>query len=618
MQAFPLANVLVEVDDFASNYPQLYYRADDAVYDRAAHALAFSGDVDFSTYFNALPLRKWKRYASVGPVRLVVEAAGDACDVLLGELGEGADRVSLRELPLAEVAGTDGFCRYEVEIPESDAALVSFVLRSRGRSLIRSAKYVTMVDSSAIRPVRLALSTTTFRKEDFIIPNIEAVEREVLSCDEPIAQGFHMYVVDNGRTLDAEGLSSKGVTVIPNANVGGAGGFARGMMEALESDATHVLLMDDDVRVSPESFKRTFNLLSLLNDDYQGAFLNGAMLSLEQPNLQYEDVALVRQDGLYDKIKPDLLVDRIGQVIENEMIDVEVENAYGAWWYCCIPTSAIHEHGLPLPLFVRCDDVEYGMRCQPKMMSMGGICVWHASFEGRFRASVDCYQYVRNFLIMVAVDGRSSERMFMLRLLRTFGIYLRSMNYESAELLLDGLEDYLKGPSFLEKASGEELMKRNGAKNERLVPVGELDRAVLEGLDLESANLGGKDERGIALKLLEALPHDRHMLPDALLKDEPAAVYYSRGAYPGWKTMRRRTLVAFDAQGENAHVREMDRLRYRALKQRYRRLKRDYEARKDEVAEEYRRAMPWLTSEEFWRSYLGMDERGAAEAERIS
>lgn len=608
MQAFPLANVLVKIDDFAADYPELYYRAGDASYDEGAQALAFSDEIDFTTYFNAFPLCKWRRYANISSVRLIIEASGDVCEVLLGELHEGATRLQVREAPLAVIGGSGEFRRFEVELPESGAALVSFVLRSQGRSFIRSARYATMVESSAVRSVRLALSTTTFRKEDFIVPNIEAVEREVLSGDEPISQGFHMFVVDNGRTLNAERLSSEGVTVVPNANVGGAGGFARGMMAALEYGATHVLLMDDDVRVSPESFKRTFNLLSLLNDDYAEAFLNGAMLSLEQPNLQYEDAAVVRKDGLYDKIKPDLHIDQIDQIAKNEAIDVEVENAYGAWWYCCIPMSAVREHGLPLPLFVRCDDVEYGMRCQPKMMSMGGICVWHAGFEGRFRASVDCYQYVRNFLIMIAVDGRSSERLFMLRLLRTFSIYLRSMNYESAELLLDGLEDYLKGPSFLEKANGEELMKRNGAKNERLAPVGELDRALLEGLDLASANLGGKDERSMALKLLEALPHDRHMLPDALIKDDPAAVYYSRGAYPGWKTMRRRTLVAFDAQGENAHVRTMDRSRYRGLKQRYRLLKRDYETRKEQVAEDYRRAMPRLTSEEFWRSYLGLDE----------
>lgn len=607
VQTFPLANVLVRPDDFAAGFPELYYRATDAVYNDERQALVFSGEVDFSTYFNALPLCKWKRYATIGAVKLSLEITGDACELFLAELHEGSSKATVGTTVLAASEEADDFRSYVIELPESSAPLISFVLRSGGKTYVRSAQFFTEVDPSLIRPVRLALSTTTFRKEEFIVPNIESVKREVLASDEPISKAFHMYVIDNGRTLDADALSGDGVTVLPNANVGGAGGFARGMMEGLAGGATHVLLMDDDVCVSPESFKRAFNLLSLVREQYQDAFLSGAMLSLERPNLQYEDVAFVRKDGLYDKIKPDLHMDKVFDLVKNETIDVEVENAYGAWWFCCIPASAIRQHGLPLPLFVRCDDVEYGMRCQPKMMSMGGICVWHASFEGRFRASVDCYQYVRNFLIMIAVDGRSSERLFMLRLLRTFGIYLRSMNYESAELLLDGLEDYLKGPSFLEKANGEELMKRNGAKNERLVSIDEIDRSVINGLDLETANLGGKDDRSIFLKLLEALPHDRHMLPDALLKDNPVAVYYSRGAYPGWKTMRRRTLVAFDATGENAHVRTMDRARYRELKQRYQLLKRDYEARKEEVAEEYRRAMPRLTSEEFWHSYLGMD-----------
>ncbi len=109
------------------------------------------------------------------------------------------------------------------------------------------------------------------------------MKKQIFASDEPIAKGFHMFVVDNGRTLNVDEVSDDNVTVIPNANVGGAGGFARGMMAALDIDATHVLLMDDDVRVMPESFIRTFNLLSLRNDDYENAFINGAMLSLEAP-----------------------------------------------------------------------------------------------------------------------------------------------------------------------------------------------------------------------------------------------------------------------------------------------------------------------------------------------
>ena len=608
MRDLSLANVLLIPDDFAAGHVELYYRADRAEYDNNLRALAFVGEIDFSTYFNAFSLRKWCRYTNVGPIFLHLEFAGDECSVLFVELTEGVSAAHINGTPIMLGGSHEGFASVDLRLPESDAPLVSFVLHSKGTTRVKAAYYYTEVDDALVRPVRLALCTTTFKKEDYIVPNIETVRREVLAGNEPISDGFHMYVVDNGRTLDVETLSDDGVTIVPNPNVGGAGGFARGMLEALAGGATHVLLMDDDVHVSPESFKRTYNLLSLVKNCYKQAFLNGAMLSLEEPNLQYEDVGFVRKDGIYDKVKPDLHVDQMVDVVKNEVINVEVENAYGAWWYCCIPVEMIREYGLPLPVFVRCDDVEYGMRCRPTIMTMGGICVWHASFEGRFRASVDCYQYVRNFLIMLAADEMNLERMFMLRLKRTFDIYLRSLNYGSAELLLDGLEDYLKGPSFLASANGEELMKLNGAKNERLVPLSELDSAVISKTKPDDNYLAGEDMRGPVLKLLEMLPHDRHFLPDMLLSDEPAAVYYSRGAYPGWKTMRRRTLVAFDASGKNAHVRTLDRARYQSLRKRYRRLMQEYASRKDEVAHAYRDAMPWLTSEAFWRTYLVLGE----------
>ena len=149
--------------------------------------------------------------------------------------------------------------------------------------------------------IRDRLCTTTFLKEDYIIPNIELVKNEVLAADDVIAKNFHMFVIDNGRTLDAEALSDEGVTILPNPNVGGSGGFARGMMEAMKHDEnfTHVLLMDDDVSISTESLRRTFNLLSLATGKYKNAFINGAMLVAEEPNRQFEDVSYVVNSGAY-------------------------------------------------------------------------------------------------------------------------------------------------------------------------------------------------------------------------------------------------------------------------------------------------------------------------------
>ena len=604
MPNFPLANVILGPDDFTSEYSDLYYRSSGAHFDTLQKQLVFSGEVDFSTYFNALPLEKWQRYTNINTVYLDIELMGSACKLYFQEHNAEHMDAETTKISLTVTDSTQDYKRYRVELPESKATLISFMIRTDGQATIRSARYSTIVDQAAIREVHLALCTTTFRKEEFIVPNITAIRREILQCNEPVAQGFQAFVIDNGQTLDIEALSGEGVTVIPNTNVGGAGGFARGMIAALESNSTHALLMDDDVRVSPESLKRTFNLLSLLNSRYENAFLNGAMLSLEKPNLQYEDVAYVRKDGIYDKVKPNLLIDNIEDIIKNETIDVEVENAYGAWWYCCIPVSKIREHGLPLPVFVRCDDVEYGMRCEPTFMTMSGICVWHASFEGRFRASVDCYQYVRNFLIMTAVDGKSSERLFMLRLRRTFDIYLRSMNYESAELLLDGLEDYLKGPDFIAQADGEAIMKHNSQKNERLTPIEEHDQELLASLNMNSVILGIDENRSMLARSLETIPHDRHFLPDWLLSSKPAPVFYSHGAYPGRKTMRKRVLVAFDSTAQNAHIRQLDRTRYRMLRKRYRRLIKEYQQQKEVLRNEYQQAKEYLTSHEFWNKYL--------------
>ena len=52
---------------------------------------------------------------------------------------------------------------------------------------------------------------------------------------------------DNAGTLDHKYFDHNQLHLIQNKNVGGAGGFTRGIIEVLESTLpyTHVLLMDD-------------------------------------------------------------------------------------------------------------------------------------------------------------------------------------------------------------------------------------------------------------------------------------------------------------------------------------------------------------------------------------
>lgn len=579
------------------------------------------GSVDFFTYFNACSLAKWKKYAGIKRVYLHLEFANEAinkeyaCTIQFfgrSYLDSAASSLASGVRLTSTMGKTkeNGSLVFDLLIPGTDYEVIGFALDVRGGVVLEKAYYYARVAEEQINPVKIALCTTTFLKEDYIIPNIELVKNEVLAADDVIAKNFHMFVIDNGRTLDAEALSDEGVTVLPNPNVGGSGGFARGMMEAMKHDEnfTHVLLMDDDVSISTESLRRTFNLLSLATGKYKNAFINGAMLVAEEPNRQFEDVSYVVNSGAYASVKSNkYYMDQQQYIVRNEHIDVEIPKAYGAWWFSCIPVSAIEQVGLPLPLFVRCDDVEYGMRAKPIYMTMNGICVWHDGFMGRSRASVDSYQYVRNFLIMIAMTDCSSQDLFMLRMERALRLQLRVMSYDAADLILDGIADYLKGPDYFASLNGEEVIKRNAKKNEKLVPLDELAEPY-RNVSYNKRLLGDQSYIKPFLKLMRTLPYDRHLLPDVLLRDTPEAVFYSGLSILSPRTIGTKTLVAIDLEGNQGAVRHMDRERYQQIMDRWKALKSELKERGDEVRAAYKEALPYLTSTEFWEKYLGLDE----------
>lgn len=607
---YKLSEMVLRPTSVLAEAPGLLWEASagTASYDEARQALRITGTVDLATYLNALSAEKWRRYCELDEFYVRLELSGDPCRVMGTAVGSHGPDIIVEPHPIVVFEGSEEPVSFEAKVPLFGAELAGVRIESEGTTLLHSGAYFCEVDESRPRPVELALCTTTFKNESYIVSNIEAVCDQVLGCEDPIASHFRMFVVDNGRTLDVDALSGGGIEVIPNPNVGGAGGFARGMMAALDWEATHVLLMDDDVTVLPESLKRTFALLSLVSDEYRDAFLNGAMLKMQAPGEFFEDVSRVTPTGVYRSIKPHgLPVDVPRNAAHIEAFDVELDRTYGAWWYSCIPTSAIRRNGLPLPVFVRCDDVEFGMRCDPTYMTMDGICVWHSMFEGRFRASVDEYMYVRNLLIANAVDDLGIDAAVLMRFSRTFGIYLRAMSYDICDLMLDGVADFLKGPAFLEHVNGARLFASVAARNERLQDVGELsgeDAAAVAAAPADPAYLDDRKRYPMVYKALEFVMPDTHMLPDALRTDAPAAVYYARGAYPLRRTLGHTTLVSYDTGGSRAHVRHMDLARWEGLRRRYRRVMRAYRDRGDEARREWADAAPLLTSREFWEGYL--------------
>ena len=53
-------------------------------------------------------------------------------------------------------------------------------------------------------------------------------------------------------------------------------------------------------------------------------------------------------------------------------------------------------------IFIRYDDVEYGLRTGSDIIAMSGICLWHEPFEYRFSSSSQYYE-IRNEMIVNAL-----------------------------------------------------------------------------------------------------------------------------------------------------------------------------------------------------------------------
>lgn len=623
MTSIKFANVLLETNPRSVSYPSLYCRSDQPVVfdsETGFWTMLNAGTYDFSTYFNALSVMKLRRYTRATGFHLHLELKGAACKVTQTEGGSFSTAPELVAEVAAKLPASKEWQSMDLDLKADDSSvLVGFSIVTEGRVAIRNSYYSLDIEGE-LAPVELAVATTTFKKEKFIEGNIALVKEQILGSGEDIASHFTMYVIDNGRTLDAEALSDKHVHVIPNDNVGGAGGFTCGMIHAMEQtpQATNVLLMDDDVAVSPESIKRTYNLLRILNDEYRDAFIGGAMLNYEIGEDQWEDIGFMTEQGTFCPVKPPMRMTKFEDLIFNEefrRLSYMKDQTYAAWWYCCIPMSQIKKNGLPLPVFVRCDDAEYGVRCNPHFITMNSLCVWHMSFHERYNAAVERYQTTRNTMIAQATTGFARKSDFMHELHNNIRLELKKFGYDNAELCLDAFEDFLKGPKFIAKpGQAEQSFMAANRNKEQLVSFEELKRQASGDPDLKGFDLSQIDRQLIDGDKPRTLPQ---RLQDYATNNgqrffkttgEGYAVIPLQGwAYPAGVIRGKKKLVVIDWYNRKGAIRTKDAARYKAIMTRYQRDLRYYKANIERLRKEYAAARPELTSVAYWKKYLKMD-----------
>lgn len=382
--------------------------------------------LDFCTYFNSFSLKKWRQYTTLQTVTIKLSLDGPF-EVTLLTVDRGGEHILQREQAREAYEHT-------LKLSDIDGDLLGFRLEplSVGARYLSGAYHGT---ASEWHDKKIGVGICTFKREEYVRRTMA-----VLSDFQKEHRWLSVLVVDNGSTLPVQEIPS--MRVVHNRNYGGSGGFTRAMIEYVEEGRVdYILLMDDDIILEPSAIERTHSLLSCLKSEYRDSFLSGAMLSLEQPTIQYENTAYwgkIRLHGLGKGFHMDDLHD----CVRNELLG-SYPNQYGAWWYCCIPLHRIREIGYPLPVFLKGDDMEYGIRNHRPIMSMNGIAVWHQSFSTKISDVVNYYSD-RNMLIInnfadgcnwgtfaAAVCGRFIKRLFQGGLDALKMLYKALLDYDS-------------------------------------------------------------------------------------------------------------------------------------------------------------------------------------------
>ncbi len=370
-----------------------------------------------SSYLNCIPLSKYREYCEIRKVSLKLESSTHQ-KILIKML-------FIEKSPIIEEFEIDGTASYSLD--RGDVIIIS----SSNPDDIKGVVEATVEKKANIH---LEHVVCTYHRE-------QAITEKVDLFTDANLQNYHMTVVDNGSTLDIE--NNNIVTIINSPNLGGASGFTRGIIEGVKTKkTTHILLNDDDAYIHPESVFRMIQFLSVISPNYYEYSISGVFLDIDSPNIIRETGGLF-ENGLVKLFNEGKCVDSDDGLLS--IVRSDPMN-YAAWTCICIPKAVITKINLPLPIFFKFDDIEYGRRLDCKIIPIPGISIWHQTFS-TYPLSY-CYYTMRNRLVTLSclneLNPISIDNAFNCILSE-----IASYRYDCAEEMITGVEDFLKGPDYV-------------------------------------------------------------------------------------------------------------------------------------------------------------------------
>lgn len=557
------------------------------------------GRVSTNTYFGRFPASYWQRWTDVSSVVVTAEVSGRGRVTLVASDVGGETRT---------VASTrvDGPGTLRLTAPVDhfvDGGALWVVVSTDTDAVEISGLAWSVAAPGEHRPASVVICT--FNRADDCVATLAAMADDGVA----LADVAHVYVVDQGADrVDTRpefdrvsGVLGDKLRYITQPNLGGAGGFTRGLFEVTDqsgSEHANVIFMDDDVLCEPETVVR---LNAFANKTVEPAIIGGQMLYLLHPEQLHVGAERADLPTLAAGIATPRALHDI-DVTENHQ-DERVDGTYNGWWTCLIPAEIVQKIGFPLPLFFQWDDIEYGYRARAAghaTVTLPGAGVWHADFAWKDWDDWHRYFNIRNAMVTAALhsdfNGKQVARGLRAQLTR----YLLSMQYGLAHTMIKAVEDFLEGPEFLhdggQAAAAAIRRERAGYPETVRHPASAVPGLRAADMSIVVAAPPPSLKRTILVK---------RIVDQALGRTQPHPVAIPASEAHWWHVSQFDEAVVTDASQEGVRLRRRDPVAARELLVRGIKVCRRLSAEAPQQQARYRDAMPRLTSRENWARLYG-------------
>ncbi|MGW6377395.1 glycosyltransferase [Rhodococcus sp. NPDC055112] len=576
---------------------------------RTSLSIGAESEASFCTYFNAFPASYWRRWSILTSVVLRLELSGHGrVDVYRSKADSSRIHVEGREFQDGDVA-----LEFEVELaPFEDGGWIWFDITSDSEVVLESAGWYAPMEAPGVASV--AVGIPTFNRPTDCVKALTALGSDPLVMDVVKAviipdQGTRKVRDEPGFTEAAAALGDR-LAMHDQANLGGSGGYSRIMYEALKTtDCQQILFMDDDIEIEPDSILRA---LALSRFAKTPTLVGGQMLNLQERSHLHSMGEVVNRGIFMWSAAPNVeydhdfsqypLNDRENSKLLHRRIDVD----FNGWWMCMIPRQVAEEIGQPLPLFIKWDDVEYGLRAREAgypTVTMPGAAIWHMAWSDKDDAiDWQAYFHLRNRLVVAALHMPGNGRGMVVNTVKATLKHLLCLEYSTVAIQNKAIADFLQGPEhifeLLPTALGDVRALREDFPDAVVLPSS-------TSLPLPSgAEVGAVGEPGNPLAKLVRLgkglvhnvrpAHEQHHERPQLNVPTLDARWFLLSQVDG--------VTVTTADGRGVVYRKRDPRQAWGLLKEAMRLRRELATRFPELKRVYADAVPSLTSKERWES----------------